>query len=104
MPILRHKMDVLRGHCADVGRDFDSIRKTYTFTAYLAKTRSAAVTWAGPAMDREFPPFAGTPAELRDHILELHDLGFDLFQLVFPGFPETDDIRLFVDEVMPAFR
>ena len=104
MPILRHKMDVLRAHCADVGRDFDSIRKTYTFTAYLKPTKSAALTWAGAAMDREFPPFAGTPAELRDHIAELVDVGFDLFQMVLPGFPETDDMQLFVDEVMPAFR
>ena len=104
LPILRHKMDVLRAHCVDVGREFNSIRKTYTFTAYLSTKKSTAVNWAGDAMDREFPPFAGTPAELRDHIAELADIGFDLFQLVFPGFPETDDIRLFADEVLPAFR
>ena len=55
-------------------------------------------------MDREFPPFAGTPAELRDHIADLADLGFDAVPAGLPGFPETDDIELFVDEVMPAFR
>jgi alkanesulfonate monooxygenase SsuD/methylene tetrahydromethanopterin reductase-like flavin-dependent oxidoreductase (luciferase family) len=104
IPILRHKMNVLRAHCDDVGRDFDSIRRTYTFTAYLARSRATALTLAGSAMDREFPPFAGTPEELRDHIAELVDVGFDLFQMVLPGFPETDDMRLFVDEVMPAFR
>jgi alkanesulfonate monooxygenase SsuD/methylene tetrahydromethanopterin reductase-like flavin-dependent oxidoreductase (luciferase family) len=87
-----------------VGRDYDSIRKTYTFTIYLTKSKAQSLVWAGSAMDREFPPFAGTPAELRDHILELHELGFDLFQLVFAGFPETHDIQLFVDEVLPAFR
>jgi alkanesulfonate monooxygenase SsuD/methylene tetrahydromethanopterin reductase-like flavin-dependent oxidoreductase (luciferase family) len=102
--VLRHKMDVLRAHCSDVGRDFDSIRKTYTLTIYLTESKSKSVAWAGKAMDREFPPFAGTPAELRDHILELNEIGFDLFQLVFAGFPETDDIALFVDEVLPAFR
>ena len=84
--------------------DFASIRKTLTFTAYLTPSRAKSVAWAGAAMDREFPPFAGTPAELRDHILELNDIGFDLFQLVFPGFPETHDIQLFADEVLPAFR
>ena len=31
-------------------------------------------------------------------------MGFELFPLVFPNFPETDDMRLFVDEVLPAFR
>ena len=102
--MLRHKLDVLQAHCADVGRDYGSIRKTYTFTIHLTKSKAQSLAWAGGAMDREFPPFAGTPAELRDHILELHELGFDLFQLVFAGFPETHDIELFVDEVLPAFR
>lgn len=103
IPVLRHKLEVLRGHCQDVGRDFDSIRKTYTFTPYLARTKAEAVRWAGPALDREFPPFAGTPAELREHITELAELGFDLFQLVLPGFPETHDMELFADQVLPAF-
>jgi alkanesulfonate monooxygenase SsuD/methylene tetrahydromethanopterin reductase-like flavin-dependent oxidoreductase (luciferase family) len=104
IPLLRHKMDVLRAHSAEVGRDFESIRRTYTFTIYLTKSKAESVAWAGAAMNREFPPFAGTPAELRDHILELNDVGFDLYQLVFAGFPETHDIQLFVDEVLPAFR
>jgi alkanesulfonate monooxygenase SsuD/methylene tetrahydromethanopterin reductase-like flavin-dependent oxidoreductase (luciferase family) len=104
VPVLRHKMELLRGHCRDVGRDFDSIRKTFTFTAYLAKSGSEARAWAGDRLDREFPPFAGTPAELRDHLAELADVGFDLFQLVFPGFPETHDLELFVAEVLPAFQ
>jgi alkanesulfonate monooxygenase SsuD/methylene tetrahydromethanopterin reductase-like flavin-dependent oxidoreductase (luciferase family) len=104
IPVLRHKMDVLRGHCADVGRDFESIRKTYTFTCYLTESKADSVRWAGAAMDREFPPFAGTPDELVDHLHELIDVGFDLFQLVFAGFPETHDMELFVDRVLPAFR
>ena len=104
IPVQRHKLDVLRAHCADVGRDYESIRKTLTFTIYLTKSKAQSVAWAGAAMDREFPPFAGTPAELRDHILEFNELGFDLFQLVFAGFPETHDIQLFADEVLPAFQ
>jgi alkanesulfonate monooxygenase SsuD/methylene tetrahydromethanopterin reductase-like flavin-dependent oxidoreductase (luciferase family) len=28
----RHKLEVLRGHCVDVGRDFDAIEKTASFT------------------------------------------------------------------------
>lgn len=102
-PVLRHKLDVLRQHCQDVGRDYESIRKTYTLTTYLARSREAARRRAGKALDVEHPPFAGDPAMLRDHLAELVDLGFDLFQLVFPNFPETDDMRLFVEDVMPAF-
>jgi len=33
----------------------------------------------------------------------LVELDFDLFQMVFAGFPDTRDLRLFVDKVLPAF-
>lgn len=101
---LERKIAVLKDHCRAVGRDYDAIRKTYTLTVYLAKSRAAAERQAGAALERENPAFAGDPAALIDHLQQLNALGFDLFQLVFPGFPETDDMRLFVDEVLPAFR
>lgn len=104
LDVLAHKIAVLKQHCRDVGRDYESIRKTYTFTAYLSRDRAAAERRAGAALERENPVFAGDPAGMRDHIAGLADLGFDLFQLVFPNFPETDDLKLFVDEVLPAFR
>ncbi len=101
---LEQKIAALQQHCRDVGRDYTTIRKTYTLTVYLARDRAVAERRAGAALERENPAFAGDPAGLRDHLLELADLGFDLFQLVFPNFPETDDIELFADEVLPAFR
>ena len=104
LDVLQHKIDVLKQHCRDVGRDYDGIRKTYTLTVYLSRDRAEAQRWAGAATERENPAFAGDPAGLRDHLTQLADLGFDLFQLVFPRFPETDDIELFADEVLPAFR
>ncbi len=102
--VFTHKARVLRDHCAAVGRDPATIRKTYPLTVYLARTRAEAELRAGHRLEGNDPPFAGEPAALRDRLLELSDLGFDLFQLVFAGFPETDDMRLFVDEVLPAFR
>lgn len=103
LPELRRKVGVLSDHCRDVGRDFASIRKTITRTCYLAPTRSAAEQWAGAKLQEETPPFAGDPAMLIDHLNELVDVGFDAFQMVFAGFPETRDLRLFVDKVLPAF-
>lgn len=101
---LQQKANVLKDHCRAVGRDYDSIRKTYTLTIYLSEDRDAAERRAGAATERENPVFAGDPAGLRDYLEERADLGFDLFQLVFPDFPETTDIRLFVDKVLPWFR
>ena len=103
LPVLRHKIDVLAEHCRAVGRDPASIRKTITRTVYLAKSRAEAEQWAGDKLKADNPPFAGEPAALIEHLQELSELGFDLFQMVFAGFPDTRDMRLFVDEVLPAF-
>jgi alkanesulfonate monooxygenase SsuD/methylene tetrahydromethanopterin reductase-like flavin-dependent oxidoreductase (luciferase family) len=101
--VLRHKLEVLERHCRDVGRDYTSLRKTLTRVVYLAPSRSEAELRAGSRLDAPTPPFAGEPAALVDHLNELIDLGFDLFQLVFAGFPDTADLRLFVDKVLPHF-
>jgi len=102
-PFLRHKLGVLEQHCRTIGRDYASVRKTITLTVYLSRDRAEAERWAGAKLDGPNPPFAGEPAALIEHIQELVELGFDHFQMVFAGFPETSDLRLFVDEVMPAF-
>ncbi len=103
--VLRHKLDVLRDHCRAVGRDLATIRKAYTCIVFLDRDRQAAIQRAGKRVENtEQPVFAGDPAALRDYLAERIELGFDHFPLVFPRFPETDDIKLFVDEVLPAFR
>ncbi|MGW7378135.1 LLM class F420-dependent oxidoreductase [Streptomyces sp. NPDC054794] len=35
---LRHKLEVLRGHCDAVGRDYDTVRKTFAYTGDPATT------------------------------------------------------------------
>jgi alkanesulfonate monooxygenase SsuD/methylene tetrahydromethanopterin reductase-like flavin-dependent oxidoreductase (luciferase family) len=104
LDVLQHKIDVLAQHCREVGRDPATIRKTYTLTVYLDHDRAVAERRAGAAAQRDNPAFAGDPTGLRDYLHGLAALGFDLFQLVFPNFPETDDLKLFVDEVLPEFR
>jgi alkanesulfonate monooxygenase SsuD/methylene tetrahydromethanopterin reductase-like flavin-dependent oxidoreductase (luciferase family) len=101
LSVLRHKLDVLQQHCRDVGRDYGSVRKTLTRVVFLAPTRAEAERQAGARMEEPTPPFAGEPAALVDHLLELNALGFDLFQMVFADFPDTTDMRLFVEHVLP---
>lgn len=100
---LRRKISVLQNHCTAVGRDYNAIQKAYTLRVYLAPTRAEAERRAGDHLQSSDPPFAGDPAALRDLLHELVGLGFTHFPLVFPNFPQTDDMRLFVDEVLPHF-
>lgn len=102
--IVRHKTDVLHRHCERVGRDPSTIRVSMTLPVYLATTREAAERRAGPKLGDAQPPFAGTSSDLCEQLQHYIDLGVSLFQMVFPGFPQTDDLQLFAEEVLPNFQ
>ena len=101
--VLARKIKVLEDHCQIVGRDPDSIWRATQLAVYLDRDRRKAVRWAGPALERADPAFAGDPAALVARLTELADLGFRTVILSFVGFPGTDDLALFMDEVLPAF-
>jgi alkanesulfonate monooxygenase SsuD/methylene tetrahydromethanopterin reductase-like flavin-dependent oxidoreductase (luciferase family) len=100
---LRRRLEVLRGHCEAEGRDFASLRKTLNARVFLARSQAGAREMAAQRGARGDHPIIGDPAAVRDQFAELEALGFDLAVLTFPRFQELDDMRLFVDEVMPEF-
>ena len=103
MDVLRHKIEVLDEHCAAVGRDPASIVRTITFVAFLDIDGAAARTAAGSRLEGDVVAFAGDPAAMIGHLAELAELGFEHVQLVFPRFPDTSDIELFLERVRPEF-
>jgi alkanesulfonate monooxygenase SsuD/methylene tetrahydromethanopterin reductase-like flavin-dependent oxidoreductase (luciferase family) len=100
---LRHKLAVLRQHCEAAGRDFNTLRKTLNVRVYVARTHAQALEWAAERRRPTSHPIAGDPVAVREQLEELAELGFDFSVLTFPRFQELDDLKLFVDEVMPAF-
>lgn len=104
LDLLRHKIAVLQAHCAEAGRDYATIEKVYPLTVYLAPTRAQAEARAGSRAGGDDPPFVGEPAALIAHLEEIVALGFRRFALAFADFPATDDLRLFAERVLPAFR
>ena len=100
---LARKLEALRRHCDAEGRDFGTLRKTLNARVFLAKSHAQALEMAAQTRGRTEHPIAGDPASVRDQFAELADMGFDLSILTFPRFQELDDMRLFVDEVLPAF-
>jgi alkanesulfonate monooxygenase SsuD/methylene tetrahydromethanopterin reductase-like flavin-dependent oxidoreductase (luciferase family) len=99
----RHKMDVLRQRCDEEGRDFGSIRKTVTARVFIDRSHSKATQMAEGWIDNVQPPVFGDPSAVRDHFEEIIDIGFDLCIVVLPKFQELDDMKLFMDEVVPHF-
>ena len=103
LDVTRHKVDVLRQRCEENGRDFDSLRKTVTGRVFIDRSHAKAMSMAEGWLGNEQPPIVGDPSAVRDHLEELVDIGFDLFIAVLPNFQELDDMKLFMDEVVPYF-
>jgi alkanesulfonate monooxygenase SsuD/methylene tetrahydromethanopterin reductase-like flavin-dependent oxidoreductase (luciferase family) len=103
MEVLRRKVAVLEAHCEAVGRDPATVVRTITFVAFLDSDGAAARLAAGSRLEGETVAFAGDPTAMTDHLAALADLGFEHVQLVFPGFPGTADMELFLERVRPAF-
>lgn len=99
---LKHKLNVLKGHCADVGRNYDDIRKTLAVRVFIETSHKTAVKRAA---EFEGISVAGDPVSVVDQFNAIAELGFDLCILNFPThFQNMNDVRLFMDKVMPAFR
>jgi alkanesulfonate monooxygenase SsuD/methylene tetrahydromethanopterin reductase-like flavin-dependent oxidoreductase (luciferase family) len=101
--VLEHKLAVLAQHCQDVGRDVSEIKKCVPIRVFLDRDGAAAKHRAGKNLEKEHPDFAGDPAELRDYIAQLQAAGFDKVLFLMAGFPDTADLKLLVDEVLPHF-
>jgi F420-dependent oxidoreductase-like protein len=82
---LRHKLDVLRGHCATVGRDYAEIEKTVTSGFDLGDDQDAGL------------------ADLLDHLRELADLGID-HAIVSPRGPWTEASLAAVASILPEIH
>ncbi len=99
---LRRKLDALKKHCEDVGRDYNSIRKTIAPRFIIDKDYKKALGQADQ-MRRNDQIIAGDPSAVIDQLSELRELGFDFVITTFPRFQDLSDMKLFVKEVMPHF-
>jgi len=99
---LRHKMEVLDQHCAAIGRDAKTIRRS---AQALFTVRDEV---GGPPPAGGFPAFAGTVDELRDVVRQYAEAGVD--ELIVPDRPlgrGEQRIRAmdrFINDVAAEFR
>ncbi len=101
----RHKLEVLRGHCATVGTDYDQIVKSWSCdcvaiapTDDTARRIADASAFCGPDST-----LVGTPDHIAAELQQWIDIGVTQFQLRFADFPRLDGINLFAREVLPRF-
>jgi F420-dependent oxidoreductase-like protein len=104
------KAEVLKGHCADVGRDYDSIRKTWSPEVFVRATEAevreagSRSLWGEKAESWAAGNLVGTPEQVCEKIQRYIDLGCTGFVPWCSDYPGTETLERFAQEVMPNFR
>ena len=109
---LAWKIDLLRSHCADVGRDFGSLTISQQTLVVLgedeadgrAKLDKAGRLYGGHMGDIEGAGIWGSPEQVIDRIRSHVELGVSLFVIEFFGKDIRESARRFSEQVLPAFR
>jgi F420-dependent oxidoreductase-like protein len=112
VPQLQHKLDVLREHCAAVGREYEAIRKQLVCTAIVRDDPAqVADELACFAQERQVPleraqqmAIAGTPEAVAAALLPYIEIGFDMVLLMERAPLDNETLRLFMRDVAPRLQ
>jgi F420-dependent oxidoreductase-like protein len=110
---LPHKIEVLRRHCDQAGRDFGSIAVSQQCLVVIAGDdagaragleRAQKIYGGHMGAGLEEHGIWGTPARVIDRIAHHQRLGFSLLVIEFFGRDTREPARLFAEHVLPAFH
>jgi F420-dependent oxidoreductase-like protein len=104
-----HKCEVLKGHCAAVGRDYDEIVKTWSPEVFIRDDEQEIIDggthsfWGEPFESWRDGNLVGTPEQVAEKLRAYADLGCGGVVPWCSDYPETETLRLFAEQVMPEF-
>ncbi len=98
------KLDILRRHCEAIGRDYDSIGKSWSSEAISLAGTEAEARRIADASPYKNGPITGTPEQVAEQLQKFLDLGVSYLIVRLLDFPRTEGIEMFVEEVMPLLR
>ncbi|HVN50297.1 MAG TPA: LLM class F420-dependent oxidoreductase [Acidimicrobiales bacterium] len=105
-----HKCEVLEGHCAEVGRDYDEITKTWSPEVFVRETEAEVEAagsrsfWGEPVESWTAGNLVGTPEQVAERIATYRDMGCGGIVPWVSDYPDTETLRLFAEKVIPEFR
>ena len=105
-----HKREVLKKHCASVGRDFDEIQLTWSPEVFIRPSEDEVVAggsrslWGEGAESWRAGNLIGTPEQVCEKLRSYVDLGLDGVIPWCSDYPDTETMTLLATEVMPEFR
>jgi alkanesulfonate monooxygenase SsuD/methylene tetrahydromethanopterin reductase-like flavin-dependent oxidoreductase (luciferase family) len=111
LELMAHKVDVLKRHCDDVGRDIAEIEFTLGVKLTLRDTKEEAERVWRAAMEYNRTPmsevedddtfFNGSPEQLAEHLRPYVDLGFRTVITEQPAPYDEETLERFIGEVKP---
>ena len=111
LDVMRHKVDVLRQHCADVGRDPSAIEFTLGIKATIRDSEAEADRVWKSAMEHNRTPMSrveddstfwnGTAQQLADRLAPYVELGFRTVISEQPAPYDTETLDRLIGEVKP---
>ena len=101
---LERKFAIIKKHCEDVGRDYNTIRRTVLFNCAIAETDEAALA-KSISFARNIPSgrireqaLVGTPDRIRQRLLEIEQAGAQEIIIYMPDARDLEPVRLFARE------
>jgi alkanesulfonate monooxygenase SsuD/methylene tetrahydromethanopterin reductase-like flavin-dependent oxidoreductase (luciferase family) len=98
------KLGVLRQHCDAIGRDFDSIVKTWSAECVAVAPTEAEARRIHAAAPFPNPPILGTPEQVAEQLQGFVDVGVRHIIVRAVDFPSPDGFQLFAEEVIPRLQ
>ena len=102
--LVRHRFDVLREHCARLGRPTEEI----TFSNHLWVVVGRDEADVAAKLERldvpSFAGLAGTPEQLVEQFRAYAAVGARYCTIQMPDVNDVEPVRLFAEQVMPALR
>jgi len=103
---IKRKFAILKEHCEELGRDYNSIRRTTLIDdCAIAETEEAAIAKLTPAQRSNLEELRqtqliGTPAMIRQRLVEYQEAGVQEIVIRFVDATQLESIRLFARECM----
>ncbi|MDQ3304193.1 MAG: LLM class F420-dependent oxidoreductase, partial [Actinomycetota bacterium] len=107
---LKHKFEVLKGHCEDAGRDYEEIIRSTSINVYLLEdgedpaeaTKEARGSTSYEEYSQQF--MVGTAGEISERLQPLVEAGVNYFITYMPRVAyDPTPVQRFAKEVIPEF-
>jgi F420-dependent oxidoreductase-like protein len=106
MPTIKHKLAVLKQHCEELGRDYESIKRTTLIDdCVIAETEADVLAKLTPQERDNLEELRqtwliGTPEQIRERLAEYEGAGIQELIVRFVDASQLEPVRLFARECM----